>query len=94
MSRTGNVRPILALAGAMALLAASPASLAAARRRASGPAASPAAHPGLARRSSEYLEFLRSDFFSIDADVDGQITQRDVDLHTVMETVQGRTSRG
>jgi Ca2+-binding EF-hand superfamily protein len=40
----------------------------------------------------QYLQFVRGDFFSIDADVDGQITQRDVDLHTVMETVQGRTS--
>ncbi len=29
-------------------------------------------------------------FFRVDADSDGQITQRDVDLHTLMEGVQAR----
>jgi Ca2+-binding EF-hand superfamily protein len=38
----------------------------------------------------KYLETLRSDFFQIDADVDGKITQRDVDLHTQMEGAQSR----
>ncbi len=38
-----------------------------------------------------YLDFLRSDFLQIDADADGKITQRDVDLHSVMETIQVRT---
>ena len=37
-----------------------------------------------------FLDGLRNDFFQLDADVDGQITQRDVDLHTVMEGVQAR----
>jgi Ca2+-binding EF-hand superfamily protein len=38
-----------------------------------------------------YLESLRGDFFQIDADVDGRITQRDVDLHALMERIQQRT---
>jgi Ca2+-binding EF-hand superfamily protein len=38
-----------------------------------------------------YLEGLRGDFFQLDADSDGRITQRDVDLHTLMESIQMRT---
>ena len=38
-----------------------------------------------------YLEYLRQDFFQIDADADGKITQRDVDLHALMEGIQSRT---
>ncbi len=37
-----------------------------------------------------YLELLRSDFFQLDADADGKLTPRDVDLHAVMEGVQAR----
>jgi Ca2+-binding EF-hand superfamily protein len=37
-----------------------------------------------------YLESMRTDFVMADADSDGEITQRDVDLHTVMEGVQAR----
>ena len=39
-----------------------------------------------------YLESLRGDFFQLDADSDGRITPRDVDLHTLMETIQMRTA--
>ena len=39
-----------------------------------------------------YLESLRNTFFVADADIDGQITQRDIDLHTVMEGIQVRTN--
>lgn len=38
-----------------------------------------------------YLEILRNDFFPIDADTDGKITQRDVDLHALMEGIQLRS---
>lgn len=38
-----------------------------------------------------YLEILRNDFFVIDADSDGEITQQDIDLHALMEKVQLRT---
>jgi Ca2+-binding EF-hand superfamily protein len=38
-----------------------------------------------------YLENLRNDFFQIDADVDGKVTQRDVDLHALMEGIQLRS---
>jgi Ca2+-binding EF-hand superfamily protein len=38
-----------------------------------------------------YLEILRNDFFVIDADSDGKITQQDIDLHALMEKVQLRT---
>ena len=37
-----------------------------------------------------YLTSLRNDFAMADADADGRITQRDVDLHTLMEGVQAR----
>jgi Ca2+-binding EF-hand superfamily protein len=37
-----------------------------------------------------HLEALRSDFVLVDADSDGEITQHDVELHTVMEDVQAR----
>ena len=38
-----------------------------------------------------HLEALRLDFLQIDADADGSLAQRDVDLHTLMETAQVRT---
>jgi Ca2+-binding EF-hand superfamily protein len=38
-----------------------------------------------------YLEQLRLDFFQLDADTDGKLTQRDIDLHTLMEAIQVRT---
>src|ERR1700684_2641298 len=37
-----------------------------------------------------YIENLRQDFFNLDADGDGKITQRDVDLHALMETIKMR----
>jgi Ca2+-binding EF-hand superfamily protein len=39
----------------------------------------------------QHLENLRNDFFQIDADSDGKLTQQDVDLHAQMETVLLRT---
>lgn len=38
-----------------------------------------------------YLDSLRGDFFQLDADADGKIAQRDVDLHALMEAIQLRT---
>ncbi len=90
MSRTRNVRPMLALAGLMALMAASPASP-------QQPGAVQAVQQLLLQRIqpgaplAQYLEFLRNDFVILDADSDGEISQRDIDLHTVMEGVQART---
>ncbi len=40
----------------------------------------------------KYLESLRNEFFQVDADVDGQITQRDVDLHALMEGIHARNN--
>ena len=45
-------------------------------------------YPGLT--FDRQLEGLRLDFLQIDADEDGSLTQRDVDLHTQMETLQVR----
>jgi Ca2+-binding EF-hand superfamily protein len=39
-----------------------------------------------------YFEGLREDFFNLDADLDGKLTQRDVDLHVLMESIQMRTA--
>jgi len=39
-----------------------------------------------------YLESLRIDFFRIDADGDGKLTQRDVDLHELMKVIQERAN--
>jgi hypothetical protein len=39
-----------------------------------------------------YLDNLRNDFFQIDADSDGKITQRDAELHSLMEGIQFRTA--
>jgi hypothetical protein len=38
-----------------------------------------------------YLYELRAHFFHLDADTDGKLTQRDIDLHTLMEAIQART---
>jgi Ca2+-binding EF-hand superfamily protein len=91
MSRIRNVRSILALASAIVSMAASPA-------WPQQPQAAPAAQQLLLQRIpvgtvlDRYLESLRNDFFVVDADTDGQITQRDIDLHTVMEDIQVRTN--
>lgn len=39
-----------------------------------------------------YLENLRIDFFRIDADADGKVTQRDVDHHELMRAIQERAN--
>jgi Ca2+-binding EF-hand superfamily protein len=39
-----------------------------------------------------YLENLRIDFFRIDADADGRLTQRDVDHHEMMRVIQERAN--
>jgi Ca2+-binding EF-hand superfamily protein len=39
-----------------------------------------------------YLENLRIDFFRIDADADGRLTQRDVDHHELMRIIQERAN--
>ena len=39
----------------------------------------------------KHIESLRRGFMQLDADRDGKITQRDVDLHTLMETVALRS---
>ena len=39
-----------------------------------------------------YLEILRIDFFRIDADADGKLTQRDVDQHELMRVIQERAN--
>ena len=88
MARTRNVRSTLLLAGSMALMAASPA-------WPQQPAQTvqqlmlqrlPVGTP-----LERYLDSMRADFFIVDADRDGEITQRDVELHTVMEGVEART---
>lgn len=88
MPRTGNVRPILALAGLMALMASTASS--------QQPAAALLLQQSLVQRIqpgvplAQYLETLRADFVMVDADSDGEISQRDIALHTVMESVQTR----
>ena len=87
MSRTSHVATFLALAGSMALSAATPAW---------SQSAQTVQQLFLQRLQAgaqleRFLESMRTDFFGIDADSDGVITQRDVDLHTVMEGVQART---
>jgi Ca2+-binding EF-hand superfamily protein len=49
----------------------------------------PRIYPGLT--SDRHLEDLRADFLQIDADADGNLTRRDVELHTQMEATQVRT---
>lgn len=90
MSRTTDIRSIL-LAGSIALVALSPAWSQQGR-------ATPSAQQLLLQRIpagavlDRYIDLLRNDFFLVDADSDGQITQRDADLHTVMEGIQARTN--
>jgi hypothetical protein len=39
-----------------------------------------------------YVETLRIHFFQLDADTDGKLTQRDVDLHELMKVIQERAN--
>jgi Ca2+-binding EF-hand superfamily protein len=41
--------------------------------------------------SERYFDVLRTEFSQLDADFDGKITQKDIDLHGLMETIQART---
>ena len=62
------------------------------RRPAAVPAPSaPDSPPRAGSTLDRYSESLRRDFIQLDADLDGMITQRDVDLHVLMETVTLRT---
>jgi Ca2+-binding EF-hand superfamily protein len=91
MSRTADVRSIITLAGSIALMAVSPAWSQQGR-------ATPSAQQFLLQRISpgtvldRYIDQLRNDFFLVDADSDGRITQSDAELHTVMEAIQARNS--
>jgi Ca2+-binding EF-hand superfamily protein len=91
MPPSRKARSILVLASSLALMAASPA-------LSQQPDARPAAQQLLLQYIQvrapleRYLEGLRTDFFAVDADIDGQITQRDIDLHTVMEGIQVRAN--
>jgi len=86
MPRTRNVRCILALAG-FAVLTASPAFS----------QQTQTVQQLLLQRLpagvtlDRYLDSMRVDFVMVDADLDGEITERDVSLHTAMEGVQART---
>lgn len=88
MLRHSRIRPAFALAGLLAVT--SPA-------WSQSPGAASAVQQILLPRIQtnatleKYLESLRNDFFMVDADSDGQITQRDVELHTLMEGIQVRT---
>jgi Ca2+-binding EF-hand superfamily protein len=91
MTRSSCARLLsLGFATVVAVLAESPA-------RAQQPVLSPATQALLLPRVQQgmtlerYLDNLRNDFFQLDADVDGHITQRDVDLHALMESVQARS---
>jgi EF hand len=90
MPRTISVRSILALAGSIALMAASPAWSQQLRATPATQQLLQGIPVGMAL--DRYLESLRNTFFVADADIDGQITQRDIDLHTVMEGIQVRTN--
>jgi Ca2+-binding EF-hand superfamily protein len=62
----------------------------------SPPAAAPALQLFLHRLRpdvtlDQYLADLLDDFFQIDADGDGKLTQHDVDLHTLMDKIQFRS---
>ena len=62
----------------------------------SPPAAAPASQLFLYRLRpdvtlDQYLAGLLDDFFQIDADGDGKLTQHDVDLHTLMDKIQLRS---
>src|SRR5205085_11924684 len=90
MARYRNVRNILGMASAVALTTA--ASPAWPQQLGASPVQQillPRIQP--ATVLEKYLEYLRNDFFNVDADSDGQISQRDVDLHTLMEGIQART---
>ena len=89
MPRSGNIWCILALAGSVTLMATSPA------WSQQGGVTQTVQQQLLMRIQAgvaleRYLESMRIDFVMVDADSDGEITQRDVDLHTVMEGVQAR----
>jgi Ca2+-binding EF-hand superfamily protein len=89
MPRSGNIWCILALAGSVTPMATSPA------WSQQGGVTQTVQQQLLMRIQAgvaleRYLESMRIDFVMVDADSDGEITQRDVDLHTVMEGVQAR----
>src|SRR5438874_1731800 len=90
MARYRNVRTILGMASAVALTTASPAW--------SQQSGDPSAVQQIllapmqpAVTLEKFLAQKRQDFFHVDADGDGQITQRDVDLHALMESIELRT---
>lgn len=87
MQRTRNARSILALAGFAILAAASPAL----SQQAQTVQQLLLQRLPVGAPLERYLESTRIDFDLADADLDGEITQRDVDLHTLMEGVQART---
>jgi Ca2+-binding EF-hand superfamily protein len=89
MPRSRSIQCILALAGSMTLMAASPA------WSQQGNPTQTVQKLFLQRIPAgvvleRCLEAVRIDFVMADADSDGEITQHDVDLHTVMEGVQAR----
>lgn len=89
MPPSRSIQCIIALAGSMTLMATSLA-------WSQGGGVTPTVHQLMLQRIAAgvalepYLEALRTDFVMVDADSDGQVTQRDVDLHTVMEGVHAR----
>ncbi|WKA30251.1 EF-hand domain-containing protein [Bradyrhizobium roseum] len=54
-------------------------------------ALAPDSPPRASSTLERYFASLHQDFVQLDADLDGMITQRDVDLHVLMETVVSRT---
>ncbi len=89
MPRSRSIQCIIALAGSMTLMGTSFA-------WSQGGGVTPTVHQLMLQRIAAgvalepYLKALRTDFFMVDADSDGEITQRDVDLHTAMEGVYAR----
>jgi Ca2+-binding EF-hand superfamily protein len=93
MPRGRYVRGILVLAGLMTLTTAGPVlSQRAIRAMPGQPTAAQLflqqLPPG--QTLERYQSALRNDFANVDADADGEITQRDVDLHILMEGVAAR----
>lgn len=93
MPRRRSIQGSLVLAGLMTLTTASPVL---SRRAPDALAGQPNVQQLLLQQLppgqtlERYQTFLRNDFAIADADADGEITQRDVDLHILMEGVQAR----